>query len=113
MPPEIEPFRFDDATDESQYYFKPVYWAVDNEITNGATPTTFNPGAGCTRAQVVTFLWRSAGKPEPMRTTNPFDDVQDGQYFTKGNSADKYSPNTTCTRGQILTFLYRALADAS
>ena len=112
-------FRFDDVKDENQYFYEPVYWAVDREITNGASPTTFNPGAGCTRAQVVTFLWRAAGKPEPMRTTNPFEDVQDDQYYTKailwaveqeitnGTGDGLFNPSATCTRGQIVTFLWR------
>ena len=118
---EKEPFRFDDVKDESQYYFDPVYWAVDKGITTGSTPTTFNPGAGCTRAQVVTFLWRAAGKPEPTSTTNPFEDVAADQYYykavlwavekgiTKGTSETKFSPDSTCTRAQIVTFLYRAM----
>ena len=112
-------FRFDDVKDESQYYFDPVYWAVDNGITTGATPTTFSPGAGCTRAQVVTFLWRAAGKPEPTKTENPFGDVQPDAYYykavlwavekgiTTGTSATTFRPDQTCTRGQIVTFLWR------
>ena len=114
------PFRFDDVKDESQYYFDPVYWAVDKEITNGATPTAFLPDAGCTRAQVVTFLWRAAGKPEPTGKTSPFADVKPGQYYydavlwavekgiTTGTSAGRFSPDATCTRSQIVTFLWRA-----
>ena len=113
------PFRFDDVQDESQYYFDPVYWAVEKEITTGATPTTFNPGAGCTRAQVVTFLWRAAGKPEPTKAVNPFNDVQSDAYYykavlwavekgiTTGTSATTFRPDQTCTRGQIVTFLWR------
>ena len=113
------PFCFDDVQDESQYYFDPVYWAVDKGVTTGATPTTFNPGAGCTRAQVVTFLWRAAGKPEPAKTDNPFNDVQPDAYYykavlwavekgiTTGTSATTFRPDQTCTRGQIVTFLWR------
>ena len=118
-PPESGIFRFDDVTDDRQFFYHPVYWAVDREITNGASPTTFNPGAGCTRAQVVTFLWRAAGKPEPNRTTNPFQDIPDDQYYTKavlwavekeitnGTGVGLFSPDATCTRGQIVTFLWR------
>ena len=114
-----DPFRFDDVTNEGQYYYEPVYWAVENEITNGATPTTFNPGAGCTRAQVVTFLWRAAGKPEPKSDISPFLDVEDDRYYmkavlwamekdiTNGTGDGKFSPDATCTRGQIVTFLWR------
>ncbi|MBR4132808.1 MAG: S-layer homology domain-containing protein, partial [Oscillospiraceae bacterium] len=118
-PDYVPPFRFDDVKDSSQYYFDPVYWAVDKGITTGSTPTTFNPGAGCTRAQVVTFLWRAAGKPEPTTTTNPFEDVAADQYYykavlwavekgiTQGTSPTTFRPDNTCTRGQIVTFLWR------
>ena len=116
---EKEPFRFDDVQDETQYYFDPVYWAVDNGITTGTTPTTFSPNSGCTRAQVVTFLWRAAGKPEPTKTDNPFSDVKSDAYYykavlwagekgiTTGTSATTFRPDQTCTRGQIVTFLWR------
>ena len=115
-----EPVRLDDVTDEEQYFYVPVYWALENGITTGTTPTTFSPNKGCTRAQVVTFLWRAAGEPEPEKTDNPFADVKPDAYYckavlwaveqgiTKGTSADKFSPDSTCTRAQIVTFLYRA-----
>ena len=118
-PPADEPFRFDDVQDDTQYFYEPVYWAVENEITNGASATTFNPGAGCTRAQVVTFLWRAAGKPEPSEAEDPFADVNAGQYYykavlwaveneiTNGTGDGSFSPDATCTRGQIVTFLWR------
>ena len=117
VPPVV--FRFDDVRDESQYFFDPVYWAVEQDITTGATPTTFAPGAGCTRAQVVTFLWRAAGRPEPAYAVNPFEDVTADQYYykavlwavengiTTGTSPTTFRPDTTCTRGQIVTFLWR------
>ncbi|MBR4132484.1 MAG: S-layer homology domain-containing protein, partial [Oscillospiraceae bacterium] len=113
------PFRFDDVQDESQYYFDPVYWAVEQGITTGTTPTTFSPNSGCTRAQVVTFLWRAAGKPEPTSTNNPFEDVPADQYYykavlwavekgiTTGTSPTTFRPDRTCTRAQIVTFLWR------
>jgi len=103
-----------------EYYYKAVLWAVENEITAGTSATTFSPNAGCTRAQVVTFLWRTEGKPQPTSSSNPFTDVASGEYYynavlwavekdiTKGTSATAFSPNATCTRGQIVTFLYRA-----
>ena len=118
----VEPFRFEDVQDDSQYFFAPVYWAVENKITNGATPTTFSPDAGCTRGQVVTFLWRAKGQPEPETEGNPFTDVGEAQYYykavlwavengiTKGIGEGRFSPDATCTRGQIVTFLYRANA---
>lgn len=101
------------------YYYTPVLWAVSNEITSGTSATTFSPDAGCTRAQVVAFLWRAAGKPEPKQSGNPFTDVRDGQYYykavlwavehgiTAGTSATTFSPDATCTRGQIVSFLWR------
>ena len=91
----------------------------DPQITSGTSATTFSPDNGATRAQVVTFLWRAAGSPEPQTGTNPFTDVPDGKYYTKpvlwaveegittGTSATTFSPNKTCTRGEFVTFLYR------
>ena len=106
------------------YYYDPVLWAVnhDPQITNGTSPTTFSPDNTCTRAQVVTFLWRAMGCPEPKLTANPFVDVEAGTYFykavlwavemgiTNGTSATTFSPVATCQRSQIVTFLYRDLA---
>ena len=105
-----------------QYYYKAVLWAVQNSITNGVDKTHFGPDKGCTRAQVVTFLWRTESQPEPTLTLNPFTDVLAAAYYykavlwavqngiTTGTGADKFSPDSTCTRGQIVTFLYRDLA---
>ena len=104
---------------EGQYYYKAVLWAVGEGITTGTSTTTFSPDRGCTRAQVVTFLWRAEDQPKPKSVVNPFKDVAEGQYYstavlwavekeiTKGTSTDKFSPDSTCTRGQIVTFLYR------
>ena len=106
-----------------QYYYKAVLWAVEQGITNGTSSTTFSPDKGCTRGQVVTFLWRTRGEPSPAGVNNPFTDVPASQYYylpvlwavshtpqiTNGTSATAFSPNATCTRGQIVTFLYRAL----
>ena len=100
------------------YYYKAVLWAVENGITNGTSATAFSPDAPCTRAHVVTFLWRSANKPA-AGSTNPFKDVKAGLYYTdavlwavsknitNGTSATMFSPDSPCTRGQIVTFLYR------
>ena len=107
---------------ETDYFYKAVLWAVENEITNGTSADTFSPAAGCTRGQVVTFLWRAEGKPAPEKTENPFGDVKDSDFYydavlwavekeiTKGTSEKTFSPLDTCTRGQIVTFLYRDLA---
>ena len=102
------------------YYAAPVAWAVANSVTSGTSPTTFSPDDGCTRGQVVTFLWRAAGSPEPTGTKNPFRDVKSDAYYykavlwavengiTSGTSATTFSPDDICTRGQIVTFLWRA-----
>ena len=110
---------FADVKDRTQYYYAPVYWAVINGITTGTSETNFSPDAPCTRAQVVTFLWRAAGKPEPTKTDNPFDDVKPDAYYykavlwavekgiTTGTGPNTFRPDQTCTRGQIVTFLWR------
>ena len=77
------PFRFDDVKDDKAFYFAPVYWAVEQKITKGIGEKLFSPDDGCTRAQVVTFLWRAAGEPEPAGTENPFKDVKETDYFNK------------------------------
>ena len=101
------------------YYYKPVMWAVGSKITGGTSATTFSPDDTCTRAQVVTFLWRTAGQPKPKGSVNPFTDVKADSYYydavlwavenqiTGGTSAATFSPDTNCTRGQVVTFLYR------
>ena len=101
------------------YYADAVSWAVEKGITNGTSTTTFSPDASCTRAQIVTFLWRAAGSPEPSVSENPFTDVDVNSYYgkavlwaiekgiTKGTGAMTFSPDATCTRAQAVTFLYR------
>ena len=103
-----------------QYYAEPVLWAVGKNITNGMSANTFAPNNDCTRGQIVTFLWRAAGSPEPKNTRNPFKDVKSNQYYykavlwavekgiTNGTSANTFSPDATCTRAQVVTFLWRA-----
>ena len=102
------------------YYYDAVLWAVEKGITTGTSATTFSPANPCTRAQVVTFLWRASDKPAPTGG-NGFSDVPSGQYYydavlwavekeiTNGTGNGLFSPDQTCTRGQIVTFLYRAL----
>ena len=109
---------FEDIT-EDMFCYDAVLWAYHNKITTGKTETTFEPSMDCTRAQVVTFLWRAAGEPEPKDAKNPFPDVADGKYYTKavlwaveegitnGFKDGSFGPNKTCTRGQIVTFLWR------
>ena len=102
------------------YYEDAVIWAVDKGITTGTSATTFNPNATCTRAQAVTFLWRTAGSPAPKNSMMPFTDVPAGSYYeqavlwavengiTDGTSATTFSPDAVCSRGQIVTFLWRS-----
>ncbi len=102
-----------------EYYYDAVMWAVGSKITTGTSSTTFSPNAPCTRAQVVTFMWRANGCPKATNTDTPFTDVEPGTYYydavlwavergvTTGTSATTFSPDKTCTRGQIVTFLYR------
>ena len=119
--PETRTNPFQDVSPDA-YYYKAVLWANEEGITNGVTRDAFHPNDPCTRAQVVTFLWRAAGRPESS-IENPFRDVREGQYYTdavlwaaensitNGTSANAFSPAAYCTRGQIVTFLYRALAE--
>ena len=102
------------------YYAKAVAWAVEQGITKGTSDTTFSPNATCTRAQIVTFLWRSQKSPV-AGTVNPFTDVAADAYYanavlwaaengiTGGTTATTFSPNANCTRAQIVTFLFRCL----
>ena len=102
------------------YFYEAVKWAVDKGITNGLSDTMFGPYESCTRAQIVTFLWRAAGSPEP-KTARSFTDVPANAYYAKavawavengitnGMTATMFAPDATCTRGQSVTFLYRAL----
>ena len=102
------------------YYEDAVDWAVENGITKGTDDTHFSPDGICTRAQAVTFLWRTAGSPEPETRTMPFTDVPVGSYYydavlwavengiTKGTSDTTFSPNMTCSRAQIVAFLWRS-----
>ena len=101
------------------YYYDAVYWAVEHGVTYGTSASTFSPDASCTRAQMVTFLWRAAGSPEPETAVNPFADVSASAYYyeavlwavengiTNGTSATTFSPDATVTRGQTVTFLWR------
>ena len=102
------------------YFADAVKWAVDKGVTNGLSDTMFGPYASCTRAQIVTFLWRAAGSPEP-KAMSSFTDVPASAYYAKavawaiengitnGMTETTFAPDATCTRGQSVTFLYRAL----
>lgn len=109
---------FTDVKDNA-YYYKPVKWALGSKITGGTSDNAFSPDVTCTRGQVVTFLWRTAGQPEAKSSKCNFTDVKSDSYYYKavlwaveqgitgGTSATTFSPDDSCTRGQVVTFLYR------
>ena len=116
--PVVNPFK--DTKEDSPYY-DAIVWAAENEVTAGKTADTFGINDGCTRAQIVTFLYRAAGSPEVSAdVVNPFTDVsEDSVYYnaimwavenkiTAGTTATTFSPDAVCTRGQIVTFMFRA-----
>lgn len=103
------------------YYAKAVEWAVESGITNGKANGLFGSNDPCTRGQIVTFLWRAAGSPEPKGAASGMTDVVSGSYYEKavawaiengittGTTTSTFSPDATCTRAQAVTFLARAL----
>ena len=103
------------------YFYEAVKWAVENGITTGVGNDLFAPEQPCTRAQIVTFLWRAAGSPEPKGAASGMTDVVSGSYYEKavawaiengittGTTTSTFSPDATCTRAQAVTFLARAL----
>ena len=119
---EIETLDFADVSTDA-YYYEAVKWAAKKGITGGTGDGTFNPNGACTRAHIVTFLWRAAGSPAPKSTVS-FADVPADSYYAKavawavengitlGTGDGTFSPNATCTRAQSVTFLYRALGTA-
>ena len=102
------------------WYYKPVHWAVEQGITSGVSANEFGANNVCTRYQVVFFLWKAAGSPEPTAANNPFTDVKPSHFFykavlwavengiTSGTSATTFSPTASCNRAQVVTFLYAA-----
>lgn len=119
LPAKLNPFE-DVAPGPDSYYYDAVLWALDHDVTTGTDETHFSPFDICTRAQVVTFLWRSAGSPEPKTPVSAFSDVQDSSAFyykavlwaaenniTTGTDSEHFTPNATVTRGQFVTFLWR------
>ncbi len=117
--PDLPENPFTDV-EEHAYFGIPVLWALKMNITTGTSATTFGPERTCTRGQVVTFLWRACGSPEPTTTDNPFTDISPDAYYykavlwavensiTQGTGKGKFSPDKGCTRGQAATFLWRA-----
>ena len=118
--PFVNPFT---DVKEGDFFYDSVMWAVQTGVTTGATETTFNPNGQCQRAQVVTFLWRAAGSPEPTSTNNPFTDVKESDFFykavlwaveqkiTNGLTETTFGPFELCNRAQVVTFLYRAMGN--
>lgn len=110
---------FSDVSNRA-YYRDAVLWAYNAGVTSGTSATTFEPDSYCTRGQVVTFLWRASGSPEPASLANHFVDVAAGAYYhkavlwavekgiTTGTSSTTFSPNDRCTEAQVLTFLWRS-----
>ena len=106
---------------ETHFFYTSVLWAAENGITSGMTADTFGPLAVCNRAQVVTFLWRAVGSPEPETTEHSFVDVQAGSFYEKpvlwalengittGVSPTEFGPNAACNRAQVVTFLWRLM----
>ena len=112
---------FADVSDETAYYFKPVYWAARNGVTTGKSPTSFDPKGNCTREQTVAFLWRLMGSQTTSVTASEkFTDVKPGAYYetavgwayengiTTGTSATSFGVGKPCTREQCVAFLWRA-----
>ena len=105
------------------YYYDAVLWAVEKGITKGVDATHFDPTGICDRSQVVTFLWRACGQPQPQTSGHPFRDVKVGSWYeipviwaveegiTAGKTATTFGPTAACDRAQIVTFLYRAYAE--
>ena len=106
---------------EGEFYIDSVLWALEEGITSGTSANTFSPNKNVTRAEAVTFLWRSVGSPEPGVVRNPFVDVREGAYYykavlwaykngvTAGVDGSHFAPNTECSRAQIVTFLWRTV----
>ena len=111
---------FTDMPPVTGFAHLPIDWALQSRITRGLTETAFGPSAVCTRAQIVTFLWRAAGCPEPGRTATAFKDLKPGAYYekavawaeeqgiAKGMTGTAFAPDAACSRAEIVTFLYRA-----
>lgn len=113
--------RFVDIPKVSHWAHVPIDWAVTHHLSSGTTSTTFSPNKGCTRAAVVTFVWRALGSPKPVSKQCPFLDVSKNTYYYQpvlwavengiiaGTSSTTFSPKKVCTRAEIITILWRAM----
>ena len=124
----VDPTEPSEPTDPSftdvaagTYYAYPVAWAVENNITSGTSSTTFSPDETCTRAQIITFLWRAAGSPEP-ENPSAFTDVKADAYYTQAvawaaendmASGDTFSPDAPCTRLMAVEFMWKQAGSPS
>ena len=120
LQPTVTVYPFTDVK-KGKYYYEPVYWAYyhDPQITSGASATLFGTSNNCTREQIVTFLWKAAGAPEPTTTNNPFTDVKSTKYYykavlwavengiTSGVDATHFGVGQPCTREQAMVFLWK------
>lgn len=112
---------FADMPPKGSWSHDPIDWAWIHGITSGISETRFQPNGTCTRGQVVTFLWRAMGEPEPKSTAHPFVDAEEGRFYyipmlwayengvTNGTDNTHFSPNANCTRAQVVTFLWNAM----
>ena len=116
--PQVSSKSFSDVL-PGAYYYEPVMWAVARGITNGTSETTFNPNASCTRAQLLTMLWRAAGCPEPKSSSTKYTDIEKGTFYynavlwavengiATGESATSFNPVEVIDRAEFVTYLYR------
>ena len=104
---------------QGDYFYDPVLWAVGCEITGGTTPNTFSPNDTCTQAQILTFIWRAKGQPEPA-ISNPFGDIKSDDYYYKAAlwayenglvSGSSFNASAPCTRSMVVTYLWK-MADS-
>lgn len=105
--------------DPSSYYYDGMLWAVESDITSGTGGGKFSPNKPCSRAEIVTFLWRAFGEPEPTAANCAFRDIEVNSFYfdammwacesniTTGTSYTTFSPNRACSRAEIVTFMYR------
>jgi hypothetical protein len=119
--PDSSAVQFTDVNEDA-YYYKAVQWAVSGKIASGMSEDVFWPDFACTRAQAVTFIWRSAGSPEPAGSASPFSDLDENAYYYKavlwaaeqgialGKGGGVFDPDGDCKRSEVVTFIYRAFA---
>ena len=107
---------------ETDYYAAPVLWAVENSVTSGTSATTFSPNNTCTTAQILTFLWRAKGSPEPSEKTSPFTDIKESDYYYKAAlwayeqgliSGTAFGGDVPCNRASTMTYMWKLAGSPS